>query len=78
MSIREDFNEFIKPEKLKESNKLTTRDLIFVASYVKSAYVFEDFVNLFVEDIIPSVAAVAVEGLTINLNPARVEIMGES
>lgn len=77
-ALRNDFFDSIKPEKLNELGKLAFRDTLFTASYVKSSYIFEDFIDLYVEDIIPSIAAVAIEGLVINLNPVRVEVMGQS
>jgi len=77
-ALRQDFFSFIKPEKLDSSNGLSFRDIIFLASNVKTSYVFEEFIELFVSDVIPSQAAVAVEGLVIGVNPMRIEILGES
>lgn len=77
-AIREDFYKLIKPEKLNNEGKMDSRDVIYVASFVKSSYVFERFVELFVEDLLPSAAAVAVERLTIGANPMRIEVLGES
>jgi len=77
-AIRDDFYDLVKPEKLNDLKKMDFRDTIFAASRIKSSYVFERFVDLFVEDLIPSQAAVAVEGLTIVLNPMRIDVLGES
>lgn len=77
-ALREDFFSFIKPEKLDSSNNLSFRDIIFLASNIKTSYKFEEFIELFVDDVIPSQAAVAVEGLIIGVNPMRIEIFGES
>jgi hypothetical protein len=77
-AIREDFYNLIKPEKLNAQGEMDFRDTVYVARFVRSSYVFEKFVEVFVEDLIPSQAAVAVEGLTIGLNPMRIDILGES
>ena len=77
-AIREDFYSLIKPEKLNAQGGMDFRDTFYVARFVRSSYVFEKFVELFVEDLIPSQAAVAVEGLTIGLNPMRIDVFGES
>ena len=77
-ALRDDFLSFIKPEKLNSSKELKLKDAIFCSRYVKASYVFEDFIELFVENIIPTIAAVAVEGLVIVVNPMRVDVLGES
>lgn len=77
-AIRPDFFSFVKPEKLDAHGKLDFRETIFAASTVKSAYIFDQLIDLFVEDIIPSQACVAVEDLVIGVNPARIEVLGES
>ena len=77
-AIRKDFYVFIKPERFDDSNELDFEVLLRASRYVNSSYVFENFIQLFVEDIIPTVAVIAVEGLTINLNPFRVNFIGPS
>jgi hypothetical protein len=77
-ALRNDFFSLIDPEKLNESGKLDFRDTLFCASYVKSAYDFKKFIDLFITDLIPSQAAVAIEGLVVGTNPMRIDIMGES
>ena len=77
-AIRDDIYTLINPQRLNDSNKLHIRDLVFVSSNVKSCYVFDNFVEIFVSDILPSVAVVAIEGLTINFNPAKINVFGES
>lgn len=77
-ALRDDYYKFIKPSKLNSKGELEMRDLIFTALNIKHSYDFDKFVNLFVEDIIPTQAAVAIEGLVILVNPYKVEIFGES
>lgn len=77
-AIRSDFFQLVKPDRLNGSGAISISDLMFAASHVPSGYNFDKFVELFVEDVIPSQAAVAVEGLVIGLNPARIEVFGES
>jgi hypothetical protein len=77
-SLRDDFFNLIEPAKLNSSGGLDFRDLIFAASRVKVSYDFNRFLNMFVEDLIPSQAVIAVEGLVIGLNPMRIEVFGES
>lgn len=77
-SLRDDFFQYLKSEKLDTSGELGIRNLLFAARKVQSSYEFEKFVELFVEDLIPTQAVLAVEGLVIGLNPMRIEIMGES
>ena len=77
-TLRDDFFQFVKPEKLDACGELDIRDLLFAGRTVRSSYIFEKFVELFVEDLIPTQAVLAVEGLVIGLNPMRIEIMGES
>ena len=77
-SVRGDFYKLVKPEKLDHGSAMSMRDLLFATSSVRSCYEFEKFVQLFVEDLIPSQAVIAVEGLVIGLNPARIDVFGES
>lgn len=77
-ALREDFFEMIKSTKLDASSKLDFRDTLFSASFVKSAYKFDSFLKVFVEDLIPSQAVIAVEGLVIGVNPMRIDVFGES
>lgn len=77
-ALRDDFMEHIDSRKLDSSGLLNFRDTLFAARYVKSCYQFERFIELFVEDLIPSQAVVAVEGLVIGLNPIRIDVIGES
>lgn len=77
-AIRSDFYSLVEPSKLDGAGALSFRDTFFAASTVKAGYDFEGFLNLFVEDLIPSQAAIAIEGLVIGLNPMKVEVFGES
>ncbi|MES3006736.1 MAG: FRG domain-containing protein [Pseudomonadota bacterium] len=77
-ALRDDFLEHIDSRKLDSSGRLDFRDTLFAAGYVKSCYQFDRFIELFVEDLIPSQAVVAVEGLVIGLNPIRIDVFGES
>lgn len=77
-ALRDDFFSLIDPEKLNESGKLNFRDTLFCASYVKSTYDFKKFIDLFITDLIPTQAAVAIEGLVVATNPMRIDIFGES
>ena len=77
-AIRDDFLDLLKPEILPPEGEIELRDLVYLARFVKSSYVFDRFVDLFVEDVIPSQAKVAVERLVIGLNPMKIEVLGES
>lgn len=77
-ALRDDFLEHIDSRKLDSSGRLSFRDTLFAASHVKSCYQFDRFIKLFVEDLIPTQAVVAVEGLVIGLNPIRIDVLGES
>jgi hypothetical protein len=77
-ALRDDFFNLINPRNLNSLGKLEFRDTLFCARYVNTSYVFERFIDLFVEDVIPTIAAVAVEGLIIVVNPMRIELLGES
>lgn len=75
-AIRDDYFSFIKPHKLNSKGELEMRDLIFTARYIKHSYNFDKFVSLFVEDIIPTQAALFYEKLVIITNPMRIDILG--
>jgi len=77
-AIRDDFLDLLKPEILPPEGEIELRDLVYLARFVKSSYVFDRFVDLFVEDVIPSQANIAVERLVIGLNPMKIEVLGES
>ncbi|MRG45094.1 hypothetical protein GFS24_08205 [Chitinophaga sp. SYP-B3965] len=77
-ALRSDFFNLINQNKLNSSNRLEIRDTIFCARHVKTSYVFENFIDVFAEEIIPTIAALAIEGLVIVVNPMRIEILGES
>ena len=77
-ALRDDFYQLVKPDKLNEDGELGFGDLLFTGRFIRTAYLFEKFVELFVEDLIPTQAVLAVEGLVIGLNPMRLEVMGES
>lgn len=77
-ALREDFFRLIDLDKLNASDEMNFRDMLFVARYVRSSYLFERFLDLFIEDLIPSQATMAVEGLIIGVNPMRVDVFGES
>ena len=77
-ALRDDFYSLVKVEKLNSDRELSLRDLLFAGRSIKTAYVFEKFIDLFVEDLIPTQAALGVEGLVIGVNPMRLEVMGES
>jgi hypothetical protein len=77
-SLRDDILDLIDPSKRTSMGEMDFSKLMFASRYAKSCYVFERFVDLLVEDLIPSQAAVAVEGLVIGVNPMRIEIIGES
>lgn len=76
-ALRPDFFNFIKSEKLNSSGKMDFRDTLYYSRYVKSSFTFEKFIDLFVNDLIPSQATIATEDLVINLNPMRVDVLGE-
>lgn len=77
-ALRSDFFDLISPERLNSSGKMDVRDILLAARMIQSSYSFEKFISLFVEDLIPSQAVIAVEGLVIGVNPVRIEILGES
>lgn len=77
-AIRRDFYGLVDPSKLDSVGAMDFRDTLFAASKVKAGYDFEGFLRLFVEDLIPSQAAIAIEGLVIGLNPMRIDVLGES
>lgn len=77
-ALRPDFFQLITPNKLDSSGEMEFRDTLFAARYVKASYSFDGFINLFVEDLIPSQAAMAIEKLVIGVNPCRIDIFGES
>lgn len=77
-SLRDDFFELIDPKKFNSKGTMDFRDVLLASRFVRSSYQFDKFVELVVEDLIPSQAAVAVEGLVIGLNPRRIEVFGES
>ena len=73
-ALRKDFFDLLKPE-YKDMN---VRDIIYTTGLIRRSYDFKKFVNLFVEELIPSQASVAVERLVMNLNPMNIEVFGES
>lgn len=77
-ALREDFFDLIDPSRLNDEGLLDFRDTLFVARQPKSSYDFDKFLDLFVDDLIPSHAAVAIESLVICLNPMKIEVLGES
>ena len=77
-ALRGDFFQLVKPEKLNRNGTLAVRELLLAARFVQTVYVFEEFVALFVEDLIATQASVAVERLVFGLNPMKITIMGES
>ena len=77
-ALRHDFLDFVKPDKLDKDGRISLTDLLFLSRYIHNAYLFDTFVDMFVDDLIPSQAAVAVEGLVIGLNPHRIQVFGES
>lgn len=77
-ALRRDFCQFLAPNKLNSHGKMDFRDILFASRYVRSSYHFEKFLTLFVEDLIPSQAAVAIEDLIVGVNPMRIDVLGES
>ncbi|MDQ4627791.1 FRG domain-containing protein [Janthinobacterium lividum] len=77
-SLRDNFFDFLDPAKLDSNGKLSTSDIMFAASQLRGGYNFERFLKMFVEDLIPSQAVIAVEGLVIGVNPMRIDVFGES
>lgn len=73
-ALRDDFYDHIKPNYL----PLNTRDIIFTTNLIQRSYNFEKFINLFVEDLIPTQACVSIENLVMNFNPMSIEAFGES
>lgn len=77
-ALRDDFFDLIKESKLNKNSELSYRETLSLASFVKTSYKFNKFITLFVEDLIPSQAVIAIEGLVIGVNPMRVDIFGEN
>jgi hypothetical protein len=77
-ALRDDFYELLDPRKLDENGELRPSDLLFAASRLKASYNFDRFLKMFVEDLIPSQAVTAIEGLVFGVNPMRIEVFGES
>ena len=65
-------------KELDDKGNLEFRDSLYYARYVSSSFEFTKFIDLFVEDLIPSQAVIAVEGLVIGVNPKRLDVIGES
>jgi FRG domain len=77
-ALRSDFFQRINSRKLDSKGKMEFRDTLFAARFVRSSYSFEGFIELFVEDLIPTQAALAIEKLVIGVNPLRIDVLGES
>jgi len=77
-SLRDDFFELLNPAKLDSNGKLNTSNTLFAARHVRPSYNFDRFLSMFVDDLIPSQAAVAIERLVIGVNPMRIEVLGKS
>lgn len=77
-ALRDDFFDLICPDRLNSSGEMDFSDALFASSYVRSSYIFDAFLDLFIEDLIPSQAVIAIEGLVIGVNPMRIDVFGES
>lgn len=77
-ALMPDFLQLIDPNQLDSNGEIKFKDTLFAARYIKTSFDFDGFLNLFVEDLIPSQAALAIENLIIGVNPLRIDILGES
>ncbi|ALU28218.1 FRG domain-containing protein [Myroides odoratimimus] len=77
-TLRNDYYDYIKKEKLLEKKELEVKEILFTSRNINRFFEFDNFLKLFVEDIIPSQAVCRIEEKNLNLNPMKIYVMGLS